>query len=169
MTTATAVLQVKPDRSDVETGLARDAREKIARDLGQVLGDTYMLLVKTHVYHWNVVGPLFLPLHELTEEHYKNLFEATDEIAERIRALGFLTPLGFGAMAKRAELEEASKPGTAEQMVANLVADHEAMARSFREIAEHAEEAGDFVTHDLLVGRLDFHEKAIWMLRAIVA
>ena len=27
----------------------------------------------------------------------------------------------------------------------------------------------DFVTHDLLNGRLAFHEKAIWMLRAIVA
>lgn len=169
MTTATSVLQVRPDRAKIETGLAQEARKKIAENLGQVLGDTYMLLVKTHVYHWNVVGPLFLPLHELTEEHYKNLFEATDEIAERIRALGFVTPLSFAAMAKRAELEEASKPGTAEQMVESLVADHEAMARSFREIADDAEEAQDFVTHDLLVERLDFHEKAIWMLRAIVA
>ena len=59
----------------------------------KVLADTYTLLVKTHVYHWNVVGPIFLPLHELTEKQYQNLFEAADTIAERIRALGHPTPL----------------------------------------------------------------------------
>jgi len=38
-----------------------------------------------------------------------------------------------------------------------------------REGAAQAEELKDFVTHDLLTERLAFHEKAIWMLRAIVA
>ncbi|MEO1280478.1 MAG: DNA starvation/stationary phase protection protein [Pseudomonadota bacterium] len=169
MTSTAAVLRIKPDRVDVDTGLPKDAREKIASDLGQVLGETYMLLVKTHVYHWNVVGPLFLSLHELTEAQYNDLFKASDEIAERIRALGFVTPLSFAAMAKKADIAEEKTASTAEDMVEQLVKDHESIVRSFRTIAGNAEEHGDYVTHDLLVGRMEFHEKAIWMLRAIVA
>lgn len=163
------ILQVKPTKEDVQTGLPADVREKIADDLSTVLGNTYMLLVKTHVYHWNVVGPLFLPLHELTEEHYKDLFDASDEIAERIRALGFLTPLNFATMAEQASLREEKNAESAEAMIEHLVKDHEALVRSAREIAEFAEENKDFVTHDMLVARMTFHEKAVWMLRAIIS
>lgn len=166
---ASTALKAKPSKENVETGIDASKREEIAKELGQVLGDTYMLLVKTHVYHWNVVGPLFIPIHELTEAHYNDLFAAADVLAERIRALGHITPLSFAAMAKKAELSEAKSVASAEDMVEALVADHEAIVRSMREIAIAAEKADDFVTHDILVGRLTFHEKAIWMLRAIVA
>ncbi|KUO60569.1 MAG: DNA starvation/stationary phase protection protein [Alphaproteobacteria bacterium BRH_c36] len=165
----TSALKSKPTKAAVNTGLDASARKEICSELGQVLGDTYMLLVKTHVYHWNVVGPLFIPIHELTEEHYKDLFAATDVLAERIRALGFVTPLSFASMVERADLTEATSAASAEDMVETLVADHEAIVRSVRDIAIKAEKADDFVTHDLLVGRLTFHEKAIWMLRAIVS
>lgn len=166
---STKALKSKPAQEDVKTGIEAAAREEIAMELGQVLGDTYMLLVKTHVYHWNVVGPLFIPIHELTEAHYQDLFAAADVLAERIRSLGFVTPLSFASMAKKADLTEAKSIASAEDMVEALVADHEAMARTMREIAIKAEKADDFVTHDILVARLTFHEKAIWMLRAIVA
>lgn len=166
---ATTALKSKPANEDVKTGLDASAREDIVKELGQVLGDTYMLLVKTQVYHWNVVGPLFIPIHELTEAHYNDLFAAADVLAERIRALGFITPLSFASMAKKAELSEAKTAASAEDMVEALVEDHESIVRSIREIAIKAEKADDFVTHDMLVGRLTFHEKAIWMLRAIVA
>jgi len=72
-------------------------------------------------------------------------------------------------MVERADLTEATSAASAEDMVETLVADHEAIVRSVRDIAIKAEKADDFVTHDLLVGRLTFHEKAIWMLRAIVS
>lgn len=166
---ATAALKAIPSKEDVKTGLDVSARKDIASELGLVLGDTYMLLVKTHVYHWNVVGPLFVPLHELTEAQYNDLFAAADVLAERIRALGHITPLSFASMAKKADLSEAQSVSTAEEMVESLIADHEAIVRSMREVAIKAEKADDFVTHDMLVGRMTFHEKAIWMLRAIVA
>jgi starvation-inducible DNA-binding protein len=49
-----------------------------------------------------------------------------------------------------------------------LIEDHEAIARSFRETVEMAEGAGDVATADLLTGRLHEHEKAVWMLRALL-
>lgn len=169
MTSTAAAVSKAPKKENVDTGIPAKDRERIAKDLGQVLGDTYMLLVKTHVYHWNVVGPIFLPIHELTELHYNDLFKASDELAERIRALGLITPLSFASMSKKADIEEASKAASAEAMVEDLIDDHEAMVKAIRKIAKNAEESNDFVSHDLLVGRMAFHEKAIWMLRAIVA
>jgi starvation-inducible DNA-binding protein len=37
--------------------------------------------------HDNVAGSGFFPLHKIFQEQYENLFEAVDEIAERVRAL----------------------------------------------------------------------------------
>lgn len=153
----------------LDTGIAVKDRREVADNLAEALADTYTLLVKTHVYHWNVVGPLFVPLHELLEDHYKNLFTATDVIAERIRALGLTTPLSFKQMQPKSDVDEETINRSAIEMVRRLVEDHETLCRSFREIAEMSEAAKDLVTTDLLTERLAFHEKAIWMLNAIVA
>lgn len=154
-------------RASLDTGMAREDSGKVAEQLVDVLADTYTLLVKTHVYHWNVVGPLFLPFHELTEQHYKDLFEATDVIAERIRALGYPAPLSFAELQPQAAVAEETKNRSAESMVKHLINDHEAMVKRMREVTSDAEDADDPVTADMLTQRLAFHEKAIWMLRAI--
>src|SRR3546814_998327 len=88
-----------------------------------------ILLVKTQGYHWNVVGPLFVSLHRLTEEQYQNLFEAVDDLAERVRALGFPAPSSITEMVAMAEIVEDTGNPTAEQMVEMLVADHERIVR----------------------------------------
>lgn len=162
-------LKPKTAAAPADTGIEPADQAKIAKGLAEALGDTYTLLIKTHVYHWNVVGPLFVPLHELLEAHYRDLFDATDEIAERIRALGQPAPVSFAKMAALADVKEETGARSAAGMVAQLIKDHERLAKSFREIAGDADEADDLVTADLLTGRLKFHEKAIWMLKAIVA
>lgn len=152
-----------------DIGISAKSATDVSRALAEVLADTYTLLVKTHVYHWNVVGPLFLPLHELTEQHYKDMFEAADHIAERIRALGQVTPLSFEQMMPKAGVEEETVNRAASAMVHRLVADHEQLAKRLRIAALAANEADDLVTADLLTGRLAFHEKAIWMLKAMTS
>lgn len=164
-----ALLKQKVDKENVATGIDAKAREKISSGLVEVLASTYTLLIKTHVYHWNVVGPLFLPLHELTEQHYNDLFTASDVIAERIRSLGHPAPLSFDDFAPRSKIKEETTDRSAKGMVEQLIKDHEAMARRLRQIAGDADEADDLVTADMLTQRLTFHEKAIWMLRATVS
>ncbi|MFZ2100161.1 MAG: DNA starvation/stationary phase protection protein, partial [Oricola sp.] len=152
----------------VETGITKADRKEIADQLSAILTDTYFLVIKTHVYHWNVVGPLFHSIHVLTEEHYQELFAATDVIAERIRALGFHAPVSDAAGPDKAVVSLNIGAKTAHDMVADLVADHEAAIRKMRDAAETAEEHGDLVTNDMLVARLTFHEKAVWMLRSLI-
>ncbi len=166
-------IQVKNSRAPidpVQSGLSTTDRSELSQAVADVLADTYVLLIKTHVYHWNVTGPLFVPVHQLLEVHYKDLFAAADELAERIRGLGRLAPLNFGKdLLPRSDVEEENADRSAAGMIKQLVADHEEIARRIRGASANAADRKDFVTHDLLNGRLAFHEKAIWMLRAIVA
>ena len=161
------VLDVKSHIENPDLGI--DDRKRLAVSLAKIVADTYVLLVKTQGYHWNVVGPLFVSLHKLTEEQYEDLFEAADELAERIRALGYPAPCSLHDMIKDSRLAEARGNPTAEEMVENLVADHETVVRHLREITDLAEELHDQGTADMLTDRMKSHEKAIWMLRAIVA
>lgn len=165
-------IQAKPHGSidSVQSGLSTTVRRELSQAVADVLADTYVLLIKTHVYHWNVIGPLFVPVHQLLEAHYKDLFAAADELAERIRGLGRLAPLSFGKdLLPRSDVEEEKADRSAIGMIRQLVTDHEEIARRIRRVSAAAAERKDFVTHDLMNGRLAFHEKAIWMLRAIVA
>jgi starvation-inducible DNA-binding protein len=161
------VLDIKSHIEHPDLGI--DGRKRLAERLADIVADTYVLLVKTQGYHWNVVGPLFVSLHKLTEEQYEDLFAAGDELAERIRTLGYPAPASLRAMIKDSRISEAKGNPTAEEMVENLVADHETLVRHLREITEVAEESHDQGTADMLTERLKAHEKAIWMLRAIVA
>jgi starvation-inducible DNA-binding protein len=54
-------------------------------------------------------------------------------------------------------------------MLEDLITDHTALVKSLRQTARKADEAGDLVTADMLTTRLEFHEQALWMLRAITA
>lgn len=152
-----------------KTGLEDDALEASAAALTTNLADTTLLFQKTLAVHWSVAGSAFSALHELTEQQYKALFAAVDEIAERIRALGRAPPPTVAAMMGSSTLEDAPLPETAEGMIEALADDHEAICRFVRDQVETCEDNEDYVTSDLFVERLTYHEKASWMLRATLA
>lgn len=149
------------------TGIEREAARKIAGGLGRVLADTYTLYLKTHNFHWNVTGPRFRELHLMFEEQYNELWLATDLIAERIRALGEYAPGTYREFAELTSIAEPDGVPSAEAMIDELLAGHEAVARTAREVFATAESAGDQVTLDLLTQRMQVHEMTAWMLRSL--
>jgi len=150
----------------LNTGIADEDRKAIAEGLSRVLADSYTLYLKTHNFHWNVSGPNFQSLHLLFETQYNELAAAVDEIAERIRALGQPAPGSYKAFAALSSIEEAEGVPGWKDMVGQLAADNEAVARSLRSVFPAAEAGNDEATADLLTQRLTAHEKAAWMLRA---
>lgn len=161
------VLKIAPQTEAPETGMSAD--REVVNALSGVLGDSLVLLYKTQGYHWNVVGPLFQPLHEMTEKQYRALFDAVDTMAERIRALGHIAPYSMADMISHAELSEEVRTRDAKQMVDQLVADNEALVRRLRDTAAIAAKHGDGATEDLMNARMAEHEESIWMLRAVAA
>ena len=76
----------------IDIGIPEEKREKIAQGLSRLLADSFTLYLMTHNFHWNVTGPMFNALHQMFMQQYTEQWTALDEIAERIRALGFPAP-----------------------------------------------------------------------------
>jgi starvation-inducible DNA-binding protein len=155
--------------SKMNIGLKDDERAGVVELLNNNLADLHVLYVKLRNYHWNVTGPQFRSLHELFEEQYTAVGDAIDEVAERVRSLGGFATGSMAEFTKTARLSE-EKPGNvppARTMIANLVADHEAIIRQLREDIDTADDKlGDTGTADFLTGLMEAHEKMAWMLRA---
>ncbi len=150
----------------MDTGLSEKLRAHFAQQLSSVLDDAYSLMAQTHVYHWNVRGPLFEPIHKLLQQHYETLFETADEIAERVRQLGFAAPVGIKNFPSGVKIPDVMPDE--DEMLKDLLARHEAALRKLRPLSADADENQDFATQDLINHMLAFHEKAAWMLRSIV-
>jgi len=140
----------------------------IAAALKPVLAETYQLYILTQNIHWNITGPLFHSVHTLTEEHYTELATAIDEIAERIRALGTKAPGNFAAYQELGTINNCDEEASGNEMIKALSAAHAAVAANIKPLISRAADSGDEVTADVLISRVSVHEKAQWMLNAMV-
>jgi starvation-inducible DNA-binding protein len=151
-------------------GLSEEQREGAVAILNTLLADEYLLYTKTRNYHWNVVGPQFNDLHKFFEAQYNALNEIVDNVAERARALG---GNALGTMAEFLShtrlTEQTSHYPDARDMIANLLADHEALICHLRvDLETCVEKYHDTGTNDFLIGLMEQHEKMAWMLRAFL-
>lgn len=138
--------------------------KKLAESLTAVLADTFVVYFKTHSFHWNVTGPNFKGLHDMFGEQYTEMWEATDDIAERIRAIGEYAPNSHEEMMKFASIKESGQMPDADGMCQVLAEDNHALVKKLKETLKLAEELGDDATLDMMVGRIQTHEKYAWML-----
>ena len=152
----------------IDIGISAEDRQQIATELSRFLADAYTLYLKTHNFHWNVTGPMFNALHTMFETQYTEQWAALDDIAERIRALGYPAPGSFSQFTKLASIKEEQGVPNAQEMLRQLVEGHEAVARTARQVFPTAEQANDQPTADLLTQRLQIHEKTAWMLRSML-
>ena len=153
----------------VNIGIDESDRAAIAEGLSKLLADTYTLYLTTHNFHWNVTGPMFTSLHAMFMQQYTELWNAVDPVAERIRSLGFPAPGSYRQFGQLSSVPDVpATPPKALEMVALLVAGHEAVARTARSVFPLADQAGDEPTADLLTQRLAVHEQTAWMLRSLL-
>jgi starvation-inducible DNA-binding protein len=159
---------MKKNAPKIDIGISKTQRKAIADGLSRLLADEYTLYLKTHNFHWNVTGPMFSTLHLMFETQYTELALAVDQVAERIRALGFPAPGSYREFAKLSSIAEASGSPDAKAMIRQLVDGQEAVARTAREVFPLADDANDQPTADLLTQRMEVHEKTAWMLRSLL-
>lgn len=154
----------------LNTGISNSNSKNVAQALNQLLSDEYVLYTKTLKFHWNIEGKNFHALHLFLEEQYQQLQLTIDSVAERVRKIGHFA---FGSM--REFLENASlkeheaDTRVSEEMISELVQDHEAIIRNTRKlIDEFEEEYDDKGSADFITSIMKEHEKMAWMLRASV-
>ena len=112
---------------------------------------------------------MFNTLHLMFETQYTELALAVDEIAERIRALGFPAPGTYRQFAELTSIQEPTDIPAAEEMVRQLARDQERVAKTAREVFPLCEAASDEPSADLLTQRMNLHEKTAWMLRSMAS
>ncbi len=149
-------------------GLSEEAKIGVVNTLNTVLSDEFALYTKTRNYHWNVRGPRFHSLHLFFEKQYEELDELMDEVAENARQFGGYALGRMADFLEHTNLKEApTKHLTEEEMLDDLLKDHETIIQYVREqidIADeklHAADAADFLT-----SVLEAHNKMAWMLRS---
>ena len=150
----------------INIGISDHNRKQISQGLSGYLANTYNLYLKTQNFHWNVTGAEFYSLHLLFEMQYQAMAEEIDEVAERIRSLGFPVDASFSAFKEITNIKDEGKKLNTKDMLHSLVKGHEILIKHGRELAEIAEKEQDCGTVDMLGRRVGEHEKMLWMIRS---
>ena len=148
-------------------GITQKNLIEVNKILNNVLADGNVLYIKLRKFHWNLDGDNFMELHKLFEEQYEDVAEAIDEVAERIATLGGTAIGTTSEFSKLSQLKEnPGKVPTNQEMLKELVADHETIVKSLRKALDDCDEKyGDAGTSDFLTGLMQEHEKMAWKLR----
>ncbi len=152
----------------INIGITAKDRETVAGELSKMLADSYTLYMMTHNFHWNEKGSMFNTLHAMFMTQYTEQWNALDNIAERIRALGHYAPGTYVEYAKLSSMKEPKAVPEATDMIRLLVQGNEAVAKTACATLSQANQANDQPSADLLTQRLDIHEKNAWMLRSLL-
>ena len=141
-----------------------------AADQTRSLQDTVVELIDLSLQakqaHWNVVGPMFRPLHELLDEFTAQYRDWYDTVAERLTAIGF-APDGRSATVS-ASTPFAQLPEGQLTDIAVLGLFDERVTMIASRVHDRLAILGDddLVSQDVLIEILRGLEKQRWMLRA---
>lgn len=116
--------------------------------------------------HWNVVGPNFRSIHLQLDEIIVTVRDASDEVAERISALGVPADGRSATVAENSDLAAYPREFVQVSETISLVAD--AVKTAIDSLRAAIEQMGDLdpVTEDLLIAVSGPLEKHLWMLQA---
>jgi starvation-inducible DNA-binding protein len=138
----------------------------IAGELRPLLADVFVALyVKTKNFHWHMSGPHFRDYHLLLDEQAQQIFDMTDELAERARKIGATTIRSISDISRHQRLrdnnEELVSP---HDMLEELCADNQQLTRSLRAAHAVCDEYQDVATASLIEVWIDQTERRTWFL-----
>ncbi|HUB27870.1 MAG TPA: DNA starvation/stationary phase protection protein [Tepidisphaeraceae bacterium] len=157
-----------PSRIESALDISTPGRQRIGTELRPLLADVFALYLKTKNFHWHISGPHFRDYHLLLDDQGEQIFEMTDDIAERARKLGETTLHSISDIARHQRIADNNKTSvTAQEMLAELRDDNEALTRSLRQVHGVCDEYGDVATASLIENWIDETERRAWFLREI--
>lgn len=153
-------------RVNVNIGIKSAHRKSVVNVLSTLLASTQILSIKTFSFHWNMRGELSGYLRSVTKEQYDELVSAMNSMAERIRTLGYNVPDTYEHVMKLSDLDGESYNQIA--ILSELVRDNEKLAQFIRDQQNIIKNTEDHVSLELLLRRLEAHEKNAWIFRNIL-
>ena len=149
-----------------EKVLSIDAKTAISEAINQSISELVVTTMMAQNFHWNVTGMSFGPLHELFQKIYEDHFEAQDELAERIKAIGGHANGMLAKMVSDSKVLECDGKISDKEMIKFLAEAETTVASTLSGVAAIAEKNGDLLTQDLAITRGQVHEKYAWLLNS---
>jgi starvation-inducible DNA-binding protein len=116
--------------------------------------------------HWNVVGPGFLAVHEMLDDHVEKVRKMADVLAERVATLGHVPNGLIGYLSdQRRRRDHGLGRATVEAHLGALDLLYSDVIQTHREAAVITEEP-DPVTNDIFIGQSAELEQLQWFVRA---
>lgn len=141
--------------------------EELHASVKLVLANTFVMYMKAHGYHWNVIGPNFPQLHDFYGTLYEELHSSLDEIAEQLRTIRSFAPASLSRILSLSTIPEEEMISKPENMAQRLVDANETVMSNLRDAYNKAEEASELGLSNFLQDRLTVHAKYGWMLRSV--
>lgn len=146
-----------------------EVRQKIVDLLNRQLAQTLDLYTQTKQAHWNVKGPQFFQLHELSDKLAEGLFGFIDVIAERVTALGGYAQGTARMAAANSTLPEYPREAIdGRQDLEALIERFARYAADNRRALDAAQDQGDTATADVFTDVARAADKSLWFLEAHV-
>lgn len=140
-------------------------REEVGQQLQGLLVELVDLSLLGKQLHWNVVGPLFRPLHLQLDELIDSWRELSDTVAERAVALGFVPDAQSSTVAAASQLAPVERAQLEDRVVVRE------LTKRLADVAERAREKMDRLgeldaaSQDVVIEVLRALEEQLWMIR----
>lgn len=146
--------------------LQSETNEKVTALLQHNLTNLIDLALLSKQAHWNVFGPNFRSIHLQLDEIIATVRDASDEVAERIAALGVPADGRASTVSQDSELADYPRDFVEVQKTITLVAD--AMKTTIDHLRIAIEKLGDLdpISEDMLISISGPLEKHLWMVQA---
>jgi starvation-inducible DNA-binding protein len=140
--------------------------EELINQMKVLLASNFDLYLKAHNFHWNVTGPNFNEYHDFFGEIYKELWEATDAIAEQIRQLDAYAPGSMERFEQLSILSGAKLVPDQNGMVTELFNDNKLMIPLLKKIYNLCEENEVIGLSNFIQDRMMAHTELAWKLKS---
>jgi starvation-inducible DNA-binding protein len=142
--------------------------EKLQQSLKIAFASEYSFYLKAQNFHWNVVGPFFVQMHELFGNIYEEVGDSIDPFAENIRKLGAYVPASFARFSMLTQVQDENEIIDDGDMVQELLSDSDRMVKVLKLCFDIATAQGEDGLANFLAERMDAHRKHSWMLRSVI-
>jgi starvation-inducible DNA-binding protein len=140
--------------------------EQLLEALMKSFATTHAFYLKSHGFHWNVIGNDFPQYHAFFETIYSEVYGAIDSFAEHIRACRAYAPASYSKLSQLSDIQDEPGQPAALEMIQILYSDNQTVLDSLRAAYQAAETAGEIGLSNFLQDRYDVHTKHAWQLRS---
>ncbi len=156
--------------TEYSADLSKEGVEEITAGLRHMLADVFALYIKTKNFHWHMSGRHFRDYHLLLDEHAEQIFEMSDDVAERARKIGGTTLHSISDIAKHQRLKDNNQESVAaDKMLHELCGDNRELTRFLRALHDTCDEYRDVATASLIENWIDQTERRTWFLTEIIS